>query len=139
VSWLDARYDRYIATGVGGVTTDVAGHRLVNAPLWSGRIWTEWTAQLSRAHMLSLRADWIGQTTVYYTAFNTSVERQSPYALLGLSSEFGPSDRLWSISAFARNVTNRDYITGTFGTPVTAIGARPGEPRQLGAQFTMRR
>jgi iron complex outermembrane receptor protein len=32
LNWLDARYDRYTAVGVGGITGDAAGHRLNNAP-----------------------------------------------------------------------------------------------------------
>ena len=32
LAWLDARYDRYLAVGVGGVTGDVTGNRLSNAP-----------------------------------------------------------------------------------------------------------
>ena len=38
VSWLDATYDRYLATGPGGVTGDAAGNRLNNAPEWSGSV-----------------------------------------------------------------------------------------------------
>ena len=43
VAWLDTRYDRYMAIGVGGVTVDVAGNRLNNSPEWSGRSWMDWT------------------------------------------------------------------------------------------------
>jgi iron complex outermembrane receptor protein len=35
VAWLDATYDQYLATGLGGVTGDVAGRRLNNSPEWS--------------------------------------------------------------------------------------------------------
>jgi hypothetical protein len=42
------------------------------------------------------------------------------------------------VAAFARNLANQDYITGTFATPPPAIGGRPGEPRQAGIQLTLR-
>ena len=32
LAWLDARYDRYVAVGVGGVTGDVTGNRLEQRP-----------------------------------------------------------------------------------------------------------
>jgi iron complex outermembrane receptor protein len=138
LTWLDARYDRYIATGAGGVTGDVAGNRLNNAPVWSGRVWAEWGTGLAGASVLSVRAESTWQSTVFYTAFNTSVERQRPYGLLGMSADYGPQHRRWSISAYARNLANQDYVTGTFGTPATAIGSRPGDPRQVGIQFAVR-
>jgi hypothetical protein len=40
---------------------------------------------------------------------------------------------------YVRNLTNTDFITGTFSSPIPAIGGRPGEPRQIGVQFTVRR
>ena len=42
VAWLAAKYDQYAAVGVGGVSVDVAGERLSNAPEWTGRLWLEW-------------------------------------------------------------------------------------------------
>ena len=41
------------------------------------------------------------------------------------------------IAAFARNVTNEDYITGSFSSPPPAIGGRPGDPRRIGVRFTI--
>src|SRR6185436_4789328 len=73
LSWLDATYDRYIAVGVGGVTGDVAGNRLNNAPEWSARGWLEWRGHVgpvSNGQTLSLRADSRWQSTVFFTAFN---------------------------------------------------------------------
>jgi hypothetical protein len=43
------------------------------------------------------------------------------------------------VAAYARNLTNEQYITGTFGTAAPAIGGRPGEPRQIGVQIMVRR
>ncbi len=57
LAWLDAIYNRYTAVGVGGVTGDVAGNRLNNAPLWSGRVWLEWSGHIGRARAVSVRAD----------------------------------------------------------------------------------
>jgi iron complex outermembrane recepter protein len=138
LAWMDAEYDSYIAVGVGGVTSDVAGHRLSNAPGWSGRLWLEWNAGMGRGGLASLRADSRWQSTVFFTPFNDDIQRQSPYGLLDVSAEFGPADRRWSIAAFARNLMNVNYITGTFSSPPPAIGGRPGESRQVGLQLTIR-
>jgi outer membrane receptor protein involved in Fe transport len=79
------------------------------------------------------------QSTVFYTPFNDAVQRQRPWGLLDVGAEFGPKRRHWSIGAYARNLTNEDYITGAFSSPPPAIGGRPGESRQAGIQLTLRR
>ena len=139
LAWLDGRYDRYIATGTGGITADVAGRRPNNAPEWSGRVWLEWLQPVTAATSLSLRVDSTWQTTVFFTPFNDAIQRQAAYALLGGSAEFRPLYGHWSLYVYARNLTNAQYITGTFGTAAPAIGGRPGVPRQVGVQFAVRR
>jgi iron complex outermembrane receptor protein len=139
LSWLNAKYDRYTAVGVGGVTGDVAGNRLNNAPEWSGRVWLEWNRGIGASRLLSLRADSIVQSTVFYTPFNDTIQQQGSHGLLDVSAEFGPRDRRWSIALFVRNLTDQNYITGSFSSPPPAIGGRPGETRRLGLQFTITR
>jgi iron complex outermembrane receptor protein len=139
LAWLDAKYDRYIAVGMGGITADVAGHRLSNAPEWSGRLWLEWNGEIGRAGALSLRADSGWQSTVFFTPFNDGIQRQSPYGLLELSADLEPRHGRFSVGVYARNLTNEDYITGTFSSPPPAIGGRPGDSRQIGVQLTVRR
>ena len=89
LAWLDATYDRYLAVGPGGATVDVAGNRLNNSPEWSGRMWIDWTRAIGRASALSLRADSTWKSTVFYTPFNDSIQRQGPLGLLDISAEFG--------------------------------------------------
>jgi iron complex outermembrane receptor protein len=139
LSWLDSRYDRYIAVGVGGMTGDVAGNRLSNAPVLSGRAWVAWEGPVRGRHVLSLRADTTSQSTVFYTPFNDTIQRQLPYGLLNVSGDVRPIHGHWSVGVFARNLTNQDYITGSFSSPPPAIGGRPGDPRQVGLQLRLRR
>jgi iron complex outermembrane recepter protein len=138
-TWLDATYDQYIAVDNSGVTGDVAGNRLNNAPEWAGRVWIEWTGDIGNSGRLSIAADATGQSTVFYTPFNDNIQRQGPYGLLGTRVEYGPSHRRWAVAAYARNVTNTDYIMATFGTPPTAFGGRPGPSRQLAVELSVRR
>jgi iron complex outermembrane recepter protein len=138
VAWMSATYDRYVAVGVGGITGNVAGNRLANAPEWSARSWLQWSGHLKGAGLVSLRGDAKWQSTVFFTPFNDSIQRQGSYGLLDGSGEFGPARRHWSVTVWARNLTNTGYITGSFSTPVPAIGGRPGLPRQAGVQLTLR-
>jgi iron complex outermembrane recepter protein len=138
VAWLDATYDRYTAVGIGGVTRDVAGNRLNNAPEWSGRVWAEWTGHVG-SRRLTMTADATGQSTAFYTPFNDAIQRQLPYGLVGARAEYGRSDGRWSINAYGRNLTNTDYIMATFATSPVAFGGRPGSSRQVGIQLIVRR
>jgi iron complex outermembrane receptor protein len=139
LTWLDAAYDHYIAVAVGGTTGDVSGNRLNNAPEWGGRLWVQWIGAIGRSGRLTLTADATGQSTVFYTPFNDGIQRQRPYGLLGVRAEYGPSNRRWSVNAYARNVTNTDYIMATFGTSQVAFGGRPGATRQFAIELAVRR
>jgi iron complex outermembrane receptor protein len=139
LAWLDATYDRYLAVGIGGVTGDAAGNRLNNAPEWSGRLWLEWTGNVGRSTRMTLTADATAQSTVFYTPFNDTIQRQLPYGLLGARGEFGPSNRHWAVNVYTRNLTNTDYITAAFGASPVAFGGRPGPSRETGIQLIIGR
>jgi iron complex outermembrane receptor protein len=139
VNWLDARYDRYTAVGVGGITGDAAGHRLNNAPQWSSRAWVEWRRETRRAGALSVLSEVVWQSTSFFTPFNDRVQRQPAYALVNVHAETRPTHGPWTVGVYARNLANRDYITGTFSSPPPVIGGRPGPPRQFGVEVTLGR
>ena len=139
LAWLDATYDRYIAVAVEGFTGDVSGNRLNNAPEWAGRLWIAWTGDIGHSQRLSISAESTAQSTVFYTPFNDDIQTQSPYGLLGARVEYGPSHRRWTVGAYARNLTNTDYVTATFGTPPNAYAGRPGPSRQFAVEFTVQR
>jgi iron complex outermembrane receptor protein len=138
VTWLDATYDQYIAVDNFNVTGDVAGNRLNNAPEFAGRVWIEWSGDIGRSRRVLIAADATAQSTVFYTPFNDSTQRQRPYGLLGARVEYGPSQRRWAVAAYARNLTNVDYVTATFGTSPAAFAGRPGPQRQFAVEFSVR-
>ena len=137
-SWLDATYDRYLARVPGGTMRDAAGNRLTNAPAWSGSGSAVYEFAAGRFGTVSVRADVAWQTRVFFTPFNDDVETQPAYTLAHLRAGFEPQRRRWEIAFHARNVGNRQYITGTANVPLPAFTARPGDPRQWWAEFTIR-
>ena len=76
LTWLDATYDQYIAVANGGVTGDVSGNRLNNAPEWAGRLWIEWSGDIGHSRRLSISADVDGTVDGVLHA----VQRQHPAA-----------------------------------------------------------
>ena len=139
LAWLDATYDRYIAVAVEGFTGDVSGNRLNNAPEWAGRLWIAWTGDIGHSQRRSISAESTAQSTVFYTPFNHNIQKQSPYGLLGARVEYGPSPSPMDGRAYARNLTNMDYVTATFGTPPNVYAGRPGPSRQFAVEFSVRR
>ena len=65
-------------------------------------------ASIGYSRRLSISAESTAQSTVFYTPFNDSIQRQSPYGLLGALVEYGPGHRRWTVGAYARNLTNTD-------------------------------
>ena len=139
VSWLEATYDRYLATVPGGTTFDAAGNRLNNAPEWSGSGSAVYEFATGQTGTASVRGDVSWQSRVFFTPVNDAIERQRAYGLVHLRAGFEPRSRRWEIAVYVRNAGNREYITGTANVPVTAFTSRPGEPRNWGTQFTIRR
>jgi iron complex outermembrane receptor protein len=138
VSRLDAAYDRYIAAAAGGLTVDAAGHRLNNAPEWSGSHSIVYDMNAFKAGTIRLRGDASWQSRVFFSAFNDAIETQGGYALVHMRASFQPPTRRWELAIYARNLANREYITGTANFPVNSIGGRPGDPRHWGTQFIVR-
>ena len=132
VSWLDAIYDTYLAVGPGGQTGDAAGHRLTNAPEWSGSGSATYAFATGRAGFMSVRCDVSAQSRVFFTPFNTSIETQAPYALVHLRAGFEPPHRRWELSVFVRNLANQAYLTSTANVPMPAFTGRPGRTAHVG-------
>jgi iron complex outermembrane receptor protein len=139
IAWLDATYDRYVAIGLGGVTRDAAGHRLNNAPAWSGSTSVIYELAAGRAGTVSVRGDAVWQSRVFFTAFNDAIDSQEAYGLVHLRAGFEPRSRRWELAVYVRNVGRREYITGTATNVILpAFNGRPGEPRHWGTQLTLR-
>ena len=98
------------------------------------------SASISNMYWLSgAQGNVLLRTTVFFTPFNDTIQRQGPLGLLDVSAQFGPKHQRWSIGVYTRNLTNEDYITGTSAAPPHAIGGRPGAPRQVGVQLAIGR
>ena len=107
VAWLDATYDRYVAIGLGGVTRDVSGHRLNNAPTWSGSSSAIYELAAGAAATVSLRGDVSWQNRVFFTPFNDAIESQEAYGLVHLRAGIEPRSRRWELAVYVRNAGER--------------------------------
>jgi iron complex outermembrane receptor protein len=134
VSWLDAVYGAYIDPD-----GDATGHRLRDAPEWSGSGSAIYECQPADIGTVSVRGDVSWQSRVFFSPFNTAVQSQPAYALVHGRTAFGPRSRRWEASVYVRNLGRQEYVTATWlSTSAIAFSGRPGEPRHWGTQLTIR-
>ena len=86
-----------------------------------------------------MRGDVSWQSRVFFTPVNDAIETQRAYGLVHLRAGFEPRSRRWEIAVYVRNLATRSTSPGTANVASTAFTGRPGEPRQWGTQFTLRR
>ncbi len=138
LAWLDAVYAQYLAVAPGTAAVDAAGHRLNNAPAWSGSVSADYTFAAGRRGRVFVHGDVPWQSRVFFTPFNVPEESQGAYGRVQLRAGFQPSHGRWELSVFVRNAGNQPYITGTNNAPpFPAYVGRPGEPRHWGTQLTL--
>ena len=137
-SWLDATYDRYLAECRAAQRLDAAGHRLNNAPEWSGSGSAVYELATGRAGTASVRGDVSWQSRVFFTPANDAIETQRAVWARPPARRFRAAEPALGDSRLRAQRGQPGYITGTANVPLPAFTGRPGEPRHWGTQFTWR-
>lgn len=136
VSLLDAKYDSFPSAPRRGNQSvfDASGADLNGAPDHMVTLSVEQDLPAIAGFEPTLRGDasWNGRR--YFTPENNALESQAPYFLLNASlhlrSENGITMTLWG-----RNLTNREYVTGTASFASGLVAGRPGYPRTYGLKL----
>jgi iron complex outermembrane receptor protein len=105
---------------------DLSGARVPNAPRWSISASAGYEQRLD--DRLSL---FLGGTMSYRSAVNFSLNQdpntvQPGYTIVNANIGVGPSDGGWRVSAFARNLFNRNFASLIFATPLDGGAAASG-------------
>jgi iron complex outermembrane receptor protein len=110
---------------------------------WSGTAYAQATLPTPDAWgQMSLRGDLYGQSVQYFSNLNNTVNpgtRLPGYSLLNLRFDWRRvAGSNVTLSAFAKNVTDKVYYTGGFavGDAFGTNAARVAEPRTFGAELT---
>ena len=98
---------------LGGLI-DATGHKLDQAPTFSGNTSLEYTYALGSGGALSARVDYSYQTRIYFDPSNLKVMSQGDYGLLNLDVGYSLPYEAHKIriDAWAKNLANTQYITG---------------------------
>ncbi len=137
---LDSEYGSFLNTdglqpGLGA--QQLKGKRLNGAPTASINFGLSYNTPLSIGGELTLRADASYRSRAYFREFNALEDSQSGYAVVNLNAIWESDDRKWAGRVFAKNLTNKAYVTGLVGS--ASNGGRLGSygpPRQIGVELT---
>jgi outer membrane receptor protein involved in Fe transport len=132
-----------------GAPTQLAGHLLTQAPVWTFNTGGEYTTPLgfwSSNGFINVNANYRSQ---YNTGSDLNVNKRQPGFVL-VNGQFGirTSDDKWEVGVWGRNIFNVHYNVVAFNTPVeqatgansdrSAISVFPGDPATYGISLTTR-
>lgn len=140
LGYQNTKYNEFISHGAS-----VAGNELPMAPKLSISGGFDWRAAHIGGGDLRLGADAFYYAKQYFDPSNTPRIAQGGYAVLNAHSafQFGANGQ-YTVSAWAKNLLNREYITYALATQLPSQGGLgmdytiPAEPRTYGISGTVR-
>ena len=131
LAYLNARYKNYTSALLpGNIPYDASGNRLNLAPKWSYSVFAEADTAIGAGSGF-IRGEYNYRTRQFFTASNSGLDTQPGYGLLNASIGYTFPGEHFELLAFARNLSDREYVTSTASFASGIVG-RVGEPRTYG-------
>lgn len=116
VSWLDARFERYMTVNPNtdpNVVLDLAGNTLPRAPPVQTVLGVQYETRVRGALALSFRADGQYRGETYFDAFDSPQLREGGFCTLNLSLALARDigSWKWTVQVYGKNVTDKTYAT----------------------------
>jgi len=130
--YTDATYKSFPnATSAGD---DYSGHRLPDAAKQTGGAALAYTKPLTAGLDLSARVDFTYRSGVFFQPDNAGALSQGGYGLVGARIGFGSHDHRWGVTAWGRNLTDRQYALTRQNGPIVPgqVIQSLGLPRMYG-------
>jgi iron complex outermembrane receptor protein len=118
VSYLDAKYDAYVAGAV-----DYSGNRAIRSPEWTANVEIAYSVPLSDKLQLRTRGDWSYTSRVFFEADEGArpFTSQPGFSLFNARVGLASIDERWSLDAWVRNIGDERYVTTSFALPVAVL------------------
>ncbi|MDB5364899.1 MAG: outer rane receptor protein [Rhodospirillales bacterium] len=131
LTWQHARFQQFISG-----TSSFAGKSQLRSPDFSSFVGAEYRYELGAPGSLTMRAEYQFQTRSFFDTANTTLPGvyQPAYGLVNLRLSFEPSQGRWSVAAWGRNVTDKQYFRNIAVSGVTGLAA-PGDPATYGVSM----
>lgn len=119
-----------------GVSCDLSGKQLFNAPRWSLSTGIDYRRPLVSGLELFGAIDYAWRSGYYGVLERGEGSYQSAYGLTDLRLGVGRSDQGWAVELWARNLFDQDYASAFYATLGSGdYGALPGTPRSVGVSL----
>jgi iron complex outermembrane receptor protein len=133
LTYLDATYKDFPAAPITGGTFDASGNTLNSAPKWSYTLFAQYNLDLGDKGTAFARTQFGYKSRQYFTVVNDNIQTTPSYGLLDASAGYTTPDSHWTIIAYGRNLTNKEYIVSSGSFTARPAGA-PGDPRTFGVR-----
>ncbi|HEX6861012.1 MAG TPA: TonB-dependent receptor, partial [Caulobacteraceae bacterium] len=98
-----------------GVSKDLSGNELPNAPNFTATITADYTLPLPSDWLMTLHTDLYYQSEAWTRIFNMEgYDKLKAYTNVNLAAIFTNEEAGWKVMAYVKNVFDRDSITGAF-------------------------
>jgi iron complex outermembrane receptor protein len=138
-TWLDAAYDKFEnPVPQPGEPDDFNGNKLNFAPEWKMFAGVQYVQPLGGVGDLTFNVDYSYQTKMYSDPRNREQFDLIPsYDLWNARVTYTAASQRWNVSAWARNLTDEEYIVNHSRASITNIDRVIwGTPRLYGLSFT---
>lgn len=111
------------ASGVSvldGVTTNISGNRLPQAPTYKWSVGAQYTIDFANGMSLVPRADLNYTGGFAASIFNTAVDRIPGYEVVNMQVQLNAREDRFYVRAYVQNLTGNDAITGQYVTDQSA-------------------
>jgi iron complex outermembrane receptor protein len=121
-------------------TADYTGNPLANAPNITGSLQVRLEAWRSDKLDLYVDTDYTYRSLTYFSLAQRKLASQSGYGLLNGRVGLETRDKKWDLAFFAKNITNKLYITQSYDNFGGAFPSSNflGDPISFGGQLTYR-
>jgi iron complex outermembrane recepter protein len=139
LAWLDAKYTSYpnapLPQSLGPFSVDATGNSLDNSPPYSASVAAQYTWMVAGGSSTYARSEYLWQDRQFNEPTNYVLQSIPAHGLLNAVLGYAPPDASWKAELWGRNLTNKQYFTGTQDAGATFSG-QPGAPRTYGVRFT---
>ena len=128
-----------LVPNIVGVTSDLTGHQLPNAPHWTVSAGAEYTVRFGNDWRATLRGDYSWQASSFARTYNRTSDYLRPYDNVNATLTIANAPAGWQAQAFVKNLFDRQSITNTFVTDQIVGLVRVAfvtEPRIFGLTLT---
>jgi len=113
---------------------DLGGQEVSGSAEFRGSLTGMYMKNLGNGYEMFIRGELAYTSEVFLTTELDPRQVQGDFALLAASAGFGPEDGSWQLQIWSRNLTDTEYLQGSFNSTIPGgnLNGYPGDPFTFG-------